>query len=190
MSASDEFRLECGACVVRSWRREDLPSLLRHGDNPKVAANMRDQFPHPYTEADGLRWLELATGELAGTNWAIEVGGEAVGGIGLRPQGDINDGTAEIGYWLGEPYWGRGIATAAVSAVTRHALATFGYRRLFAWAFAQNTPSRRVLEKCGYRLEGVMRQSAVKNGSVLDQAVYGIVGEDLVRGDQEQKSED
>lgn len=139
---------------------------------------MRDRFPNPYTEADGRAWLELATEtEVRETNWAIEVDGEAAGGIGLEPQGDINAGTAEIGYWLGEAVWGRGIATAAVAALTRHALTALGYRRVFATAFVENAASRRVLEKCGYRLEGVMRRSAVKNGRVVDQALYGVVGE-------------
>lgn len=180
MPASEPFRLDHGVCVVRSWRADDLAALLRHADNPKVATKMRDRFPSPYTEADARAWLAMATEtEVGETNWAIEVGGEAVGGIGLVPQVDINAGTAEVGYWLGEAVWGRGIATAAVSAVTRHALAVLGYRRLFATAFVDNGASRRVLEKCGYRLEGVMRRSAVKNGRVIDQALYATVDEDL-----------
>ena len=179
MSSPEPFLLHCGPCVVRPWRHDDLPTLLRHADNPKVAANMRDLFPSPYTEADGRAWLDLATGPLSAENWAIEVDCEAAGGIGLRPQSDVNTGTAEVGYWLGEALWGRGIATAALSAVTRQALKELGYRRLFAWALAGNLASRRVLEKCGYRLEGLLRQAAIKNGIVTDQAVYGVVRADL-----------
>jgi len=173
------FPLDCGPCLLRPWRSDDLPALLRHADNPKVAADLRNRFPHPYTEADGRAWLELATGELSATNWAVEADGEAVGGVGLMPQCDVNAGTAEIGYWLGGAVWGRGIATAAVRAVTRHALLTLGYRRVFATTFAGNAASRRVLEKCGYRLEGVMRQAVVKNGRVMDQTLYAVVRNDL-----------
>lgn len=178
-SCGPVFRFDCGPCVVRPWRSTDLAALLRHADNPKVAANLRDRFPSPYTEADGRAWLDLAAGGLAATNWAIEVAGEAAGGIGLMPQDDVNEGTAEIGYWLGEAVWGRGVATAAVAAVTRRALTALGYRRLFATVFGRNGASQRVLEKCGYRREGVLRRAVVKHGVVLDQVVYGILPDDL-----------
>lgn len=179
MTASTDVSLDCGPCRLRAWRRDDVASLLRQADNPNVAANMRDRFPHPYTEADAAAWLEQATGEPAGTNWAIDVDGEAVGGIGLMPQQDFNRGTAEIGYWLGEAFWGRGIVTAAVIALTSHALRTLGYRRLFATTLIRNTASQRVLEKSGYVREGVFRRSAVKEGLVLDQVIYSFVESDL-----------
>ena len=179
MTIPAAFHLDCGPCLLRPWRHADLPALLRHADNPRVAANLRNRFPNPYTEADARAWLDLATGELATTNWSIDVDGEAVGGTGLMPQSDVNTGTAEIGYWLGEAVWGRGIATAATRAVTRYALLTLGYRRLFATTFAGNAASRRVLEKCGYRLEGVMRRAVIKNGCVMDQTLYAIIREDL-----------
>jgi RimJ/RimL family protein N-acetyltransferase len=172
------MHLACGPCVVRFWRQDDLPDLLRHADNPKVAATMRDRFPYPYTETDGRAWLDLATGPLSDTNWAIEVTGEAAGGIGLVPQDDINAGTAEVGYWLGETFWNRGIVTAALTAVTRHALTVLGYRRLFATVFAPNVASQRVLEKAGYRREGLLRRSAIKHGVVLDQMLYAVTDDD------------
>ena len=174
----DPFRLDCGACVVRPWRQDDLDSLLRHANDPRVAAFMRDRFPHPYSADDGRAWLDHATAAGA-TDWAIEVAGEAAGGIGLTPQSDINRGTAEIGYWLGEPFRGRGVASAALVAVTRHALTALGYRRIYATAFAGNAASRRVLAKAGYRLEGILRRSAVKAGVVHDQALYALVADDL-----------
>ncbi|HEX6986895.1 MAG TPA: GNAT family N-acetyltransferase [Planctomycetaceae bacterium] len=179
MPNAPDFRLDCGPCVIRPWRGDDLPALLRYADNPKVAANLRDRFPHPYTEADARAWLAFVAADAEGVHLVIEVAGGFAGTIGLEPQKDVNAGTAEIGYWLGEPFWGRGIATAAVRALTRHALTTLGYRRLFATALMTNAASRRVLEKAGYRLEGVLRRSAVKNGRVLDQALYAIVDEDL-----------
>jgi RimJ/RimL family protein N-acetyltransferase len=165
--------------VIRSWRRDDLAALLRHADNPKVAANLRDRFPSPYTEADAEAWFEVVSAETAALHLVIDVAGELVGTIGLEPQSDINAGTAEVGYWLGEAFWGRGFATAALTTLTRHALTALGYRRLYATAFSGNAASRRVLEKAGYRLEGVMRKSAIKRGRVHDQALYAILTEDL-----------
>jgi RimJ/RimL family protein N-acetyltransferase len=172
--------LDAGPCRLRPWRTEDLPALLRHADNPRVAANLRNLFPTPYTEADGRTWLTLATAtEVGDLNWAIDVAGEAVGGIGLTPQGDVNAGTAEVGYWLGEPFWCRGLATAALATLTRHALGPLRYRRLFATVFEGNAASRRVLEKAGYRLEGVLRRSAVKHDRVFDQYLYAVTDEDV-----------
>lgn len=173
------IRLDCGLCVLRPWRYDDLDSLVQHANNSKVAANLRNSFPHPYTEADGRAWLELATTDLSEWRWAIEIKRNAVGGIGLMPQEDINIGTAEIGYWLGETFWGRGITTAAVQVLTRHALTAFGYRRVYAWAFGRNAASQRVLEKAGYMREGLLRGSAIKHGEVLDQVLYACVDGDL-----------
>ena len=158
--------------VLRAWQPDDLQPLLRIANNPRVAANMRNAFPHPYTAADGYDWLDLALNDLAETAWAVAVGGELAGGIGLLPQTDINAGTAEIGYWLGEPFWGRGFATDAVRTLTSHALSELGYRRLFATVFASNVASCRVLEKSGYVREGVMRRSAIKNGVIFDQVLF------------------
>jgi RimJ/RimL family protein N-acetyltransferase len=170
MAVDDD--LNCGPCRLRRWRRGDLSSLLLYANNEQVAANMRDRFPHPYTREDGAVWIELATSHVRETNWAIVVDDQAVGGIGLMPQEDINAGTAEIGYWLGETYWGRGIATAAVTVLSDHALSSRGYRRLFATVFTCNAASCRVLEKAGYEREGLMRRSAIKRGVVHDQFLY------------------
>ena len=164
--------------LLRQWHQSDLPSLLRIADNPRVAANMRDVFPHPYTRDDGIEWLERATSQLAGLNWAIVVEGQVAGGIGLMPQSDINAGTAEIGYWLGEPFWGRGLATDAVRTLTEHAFSRLNLRRLFATVFAHNTASCRVLEKAGYKREALLRRAAVKRGVVTDQILYARVDTD------------
>lgn len=171
------IQLDCGVCIVRPWRDDDLGSLVRYADNPNVAMNLRDHFPNPYTVADGRIWLEHATAEGA-THWAIEVDNHAIGGIGLMPQDDPDSGTAEIGYWLGEPFWGRGIATAAVRTLSHHALTELNYQRLFAVVDATNVASRRVLEKAGYQLEGIARQAAYKNGQPIDQALYAATDED------------
>ncbi len=167
-------------CTLRSWRPEDAEAIVRHADNRRVWLNLRDRFPHPYTPADAHRWIRESASASPETQFAIAVGAEAVGGIGLELQTDVCLGTAEIGYWLGAAYWGRGIATEAVRSMTAHGFAALGLRRIFAGVFAWNPSSRRVLEKAGYSLEGRLRQAVIKDGHVLDAFLYAIVrhGED------------
>lgn len=171
-----ELRLR--SCTLRPWRAEDLDSLLRHAGGPNIARFMRDVFPSPYTRADGEAWLAIAVPEEPRHNFAIEVDGAAVGGIGLRFGEDVHRRSAEIGYWLGEEYWGRGIVTEAVGALTRHALATFDLVRVEAHVYAPNAGSARVLEKNGYVLEGRLRRAVVKRGEILDALLYAFVVED------------
>jgi ribosomal-protein-alanine N-acetyltransferase len=171
------MQLHCGLCVVRSWRATDLESLVRHANNRKIWAQLRDRFPHPYTLADGRAWLAHVEQARPETSFAIEVDAEAAGGIGLMLGTDVERASAEVGYWLGEAFWGRGIATAALRGLTAYAFETFGLCRIFALPFAGNVASRRVLEKSGFALEGTLRRSAIKDGRVTDQAQYALVRE-------------
>ena len=166
------MRLPLGVCEVRSWRPGDAASIVEHANNRKVWLNLRDRFPHPYTSRDARAFLKSVLAARPETNFAIDVDGAAVGGIAFHVQSDVERVGAELGYWLGEKFWGRGIATAAVRAVTEHALATPGLLRVFALPFAHNRASVRVLEKAGFTLEGVLRSSAIKDGHVLDQLLY------------------
>jgi N-carbamoylputrescine amidase len=159
-------------CRIREWRRDDRGSLVRHADNRNVWRNLRDVFPHPYTPVHADTWIALCESRAFNTVWAIEVDGEAAGGIGLVPGRDVNRRSAEIGFWLGEPCWGRGIMTEAVGAVTRMAFDLFGFDRIHADVFEWNAASIRVLEKNGYALEGRLRRAAIKDGRVGDQLVY------------------
>ena len=166
------MRLELDRCVVRHWHSRDLASLVRHADNARVAAQLRDRFPHPYTADAGRAFLTYVASQAPVTTWAIECDGMAAGAIGIEVQRDVERVSAEIGYWLGEPYWGRGIVTDALRAVTKESFLRFELLRLFALPFADNAASVRVLEKAGYVVEGHMRQSAIKNGVVRDQFLY------------------
>jgi RimJ/RimL family protein N-acetyltransferase len=166
------MRLPLGVCDVRSWRRDDGAAVVEHANNRNVWLNLRDRFPHPYTARDARKFLAAVVGARPETSFAIEADGAVVGGIAFRIQSDVERIAAELGYWIGERYWGRGIATAAVGAVTDHALQAHDLRRVFALPFAQNRASARVLEKCGFVLEGVLRSSAIKDGRVLDQLLY------------------
>jgi RimJ/RimL family protein N-acetyltransferase len=163
--------------VIRSWRPEDIPSLVRHANNRRVWRNLKDRFPHPYTTTDAEYWIRQATGTSPQTHFAIAIGGEAVGGIGLDLQGDVFRRSAEIGIWLGETYWGRGIATEAVRTLTEYAFTHFDLCRIFAGAFEWNPVSARVLEKAGYIFEGRLRKSVTKDGQTIDQMLYAILRE-------------
>jgi len=160
------------SCVLRAWRHDDLESLVRHANDPRVAATVRDLFPHPYTREEGRRWIEHASGAGRQFNLAIDVGGEAVGGIGMEPGLDVHAIRAEIGYWLGHAFWNAGIMTEAVGAFSRHMLEERGFLRLEAPVFETNPASARVLEKNGYLLESTQRRAALKSGRVLDVWMY------------------
>jgi ribosomal-protein-alanine N-acetyltransferase len=171
------MRLECGPCIVREWSPTDAASLVRHANNRNVWLNLSHVFPHPYTEADADAWLSFQTKLPEPTGWAIDVAGEAVGGVGITPRDGIFQKSAEFGYWLGEAFWGRGIMTAAARAVAPWALEHFRLVRLESWVFARNIASMRVLEKCGFVREGLLRRSAVKDGQILDRVAYALIDE-------------
>jgi ribosomal-protein-alanine N-acetyltransferase len=167
--------LKVAGAWVRLWRRGDEPSLARHADNRKLWINLRDRFPHPYTLRDAEGWIGLVLAQEPPTHFAIAVGDEAVGGIGFDLKQDVDRRTAEIGFWLGEPFWGKGITTAAVRAVTDYAFATFDLSRVFGHVFEWNAASMRVLEKCGYMREARLRRAVVKDGKTIDLFVYATI---------------
>lgn len=169
------IRLPLHRSVVRSWQKADATSLVAHANNRKIWLNLRDRFPHPYTVHDGRAFLRAVRETNPETVFAIEVDGAAAGGIGFMLQQDVDRMSAEIGYWLGEPFWGQGIVTEALVAVTAHAIAQHGLTRLFALPFAANTASCRVLEKAGYVLEARLRRSAIKDGTIVDQFQYAFI---------------
>ena len=161
---------------LRPWRLNDQESLARHANSRQIWRNLRDVFPHPYTLADARAWLEHVQGtELC---WAIEVDGTAVGGITLHPQDDVHRRSAEIGYWLGEAYWGRGIATEAVWAVTAYGFEHCDLIRIYASVFEWNVASMHVLEKAGYQCEGRRRKAVTKDGQTIDDLLYAIIRQD------------
>jgi len=169
------MRLALARCVVRSWEFADAASVPGHANNRRVWLNLRDRFPHPYTTSDSERFIRYVRSSAVETNFAIEVDGEAAGGIGFLPNQDVERISAEVGYWLGERHWGRGICTEALVAVTEYAIVQHSLTRLYALPFAHNLASCRVLEKAGYVLEGTLRRSAIKDGQICDQHLYAFV---------------
>jgi RimJ/RimL family protein N-acetyltransferase len=153
----------------------DAEALVRHANNINVARQLRDRFPHPYSRANAHAFLKAATSATGSDNLAIEVNGEAAGAIGHVAGVDVERYSAEIGYWLGEEHWGRGVATEALVLVTEHLFTTSNILRLFALPFADNVGSIRVLEKAGYVREAILRSSSVKYGKPRDQALYAKV---------------
>lgn len=171
------MELRLSNSVLRAWQPGDEQSLVRHANSRSVWRNLRDAFPHPYTLADAKHWIETANPATPITNFAIVVGGAAVGAIGLVLKEDVFRRSAEIGYWLGEEYWGRGIVTEAVRAVTDYAFATFDLCRVYAGVFEWNPASMRVLEKAGYEFECRMKKSVTKDGETIDELIYAMVRE-------------
>jgi len=167
--------LPLGEWSIRSYRADDVAALARAADNPRVAAGLRDLFPQPYSEDDGREWISSVLAARPETHFAIAAADEVIGTIGLTLQSDVHRRSAELGYWLGEPWWGRGIATLAVRAVTPWAFERFDLLRIFATVFSNNPASARVLEKAGYELEGTLRRAVVKDGRILDQRMYASV---------------
>lgn len=161
--------------VVRSWRSADAEPLAHHANNRKIWINLRDAFPHPYTIHDAREFIRAIRSRAPETTFAIAVGDEPVGSIGFVLHRDVERVSAEIGYWLAEPFWGRGITTEALTAVTKFAIEQHGLTRIYAVPFAWNGPSCRVLEKAGYVLEARLRNSAVKDGTLTDQMQYAFI---------------
>lgn len=157
---------------IRSWREDDAASLARHANNRNIWLNVRDHFPHPYTLADAETWIERERKTRPETQFALEVAGEAAGGIGVFLQQDVARRSAELGYWLGETHWGKGIMTDAVRRFTAQAFETYDLLRIYAQVFEWNPGSCRVLERAGFVLEGRLRRAVVKDGRVLDQFLY------------------
>jgi len=161
--------------TLRPWRNGDAASLVKYANNPNVARQLRDRFPHPYTLADARQFIQSSAHARPTMAFAITVGGEAVGGAGFAPGADVERYSAEVGYWLGEPLWGRGITSEAVRLLSDYAFRTCNMLRLFALPFADNAQSIRVLEKAGYAREAILRASSVKHGVARDQALYALI---------------
>lgn len=166
-------RIEGDGYVLREMSYSDCESLARNADNDKIWNNLMDHFPRPYTRQDAFDYISMVKA-MPGLpmRLAIEVGGNAVGSIGFSSEGDVERITAEIGYWIGEEYWGHGIMSKVVTDITRYAFENFHYEKLYALVFSTNPGSMHVLEKAGYQLEAVLHKAVVKNGKLIDFYYY------------------
>ena len=167
------------AVRLRAWTLADAPALAKLINNKKVQDNLRDGLPFPYGEEDAKVFLSamLASDPDQNLAFAIEADGKLIGSISATRCANIHFRTAELGYYLGEPYWGRGFATEAVRQICDYIYRNTDIIRIFAEPFAYNTASCRVLEKAGFQLEGLLRSNAVKNGRILDMKMYARIRE-------------
>ncbi|MCE1189223.1 MAG: GNAT family N-acetyltransferase [Ignavibacteria bacterium] len=165
--------------TLRALCCKDNVELSRLANNKKISRNMRDVFPYPYSLTDADWFINRCQGQNPQLDFAIEYMGKLAGVIGLMPQTDIYRFSAEAGYWLGEEYWGKGIATAAMKTLVTYAFSQLGYARLFAGVFDYNIASQKVLEKSGFTLMAVYRQAVVKNNTVYSEHHYEIYNENF-----------
>ena len=162
--------------LLREWRLSDTKSLAENANSINIWNNVRDYFPYPYTEKDAEEFIRMAMEKPNPcTEFAIEIEGQAVGGIGIVPQTDVHKISAEIGYWLGEKYWNRGIMTNVVRQIVEYTFEKFAVTKIFAPIFEFNIASMRVLEKAGFEREAVLKKSAIKNGKTIDLYYYGLI---------------
>lgn len=167
--------------ALRAWEIEDAKSLAQAANNPNVAKNLRNAFPNPYTLESAIWYINdsIANAEKKQINYAIVVDGQAAGGIGIFVKDDIYERSAELGYWLSEDYWRKGIVSRAVQMICREAFERFDIVRIFAEPFADNAASRGVLEKAGFTYEGTMRSGVYKNGEIHSYCMYSVLREEF-----------
>lgn len=166
------IRLTLDDLILRPWTSEDEASLVQHANNRNIWLNVRDRFPHPYTDNDAKLWIKIANRDTTMLNLAMEVDQQAVGGLGVIFKDDVYHRTAEIGYWLGEAYWNQGLTSRAVAALSDYVLEHYDIIRLYAGIFEHNIASARVLEKAGYEFEARLRNSVTKDGQTMDELIY------------------
>jgi len=170
-----------GDYCIRSYELSDLDALVKYANNIKVSQLLRDQFPFPYTRTDAETWLMEACNQYIETNFAIANKQELIGAIGINPQEDVNRFSAEIGYWLGEPFWVKGIATDAVRVFTKYVFDNFDLNRIFANVFEGNIASEKVVMKAEYQKEAILKKAVYKNGKFLDQYIYAILKDEFIK---------
>ena len=163
--------------TLRDWNISDTESVAKYANNPKIAANLRNGFPNPYTMADAKSYIKgcIFEDKTKRRSFAIDVDGEAVGSIGVFLEDDVYCKTAEVGYWLGEPFWGKGIVTEAVRRICKYAFENYDIVRIYAEPYAYNTASRTVLENAGFELESILKQNVFKNGVIHDSCMYALL---------------
>jgi RimJ/RimL family protein N-acetyltransferase len=158
--------------VIRSWRKEDAAPLTSIANNKNIWMNVRDRFPHPYTLNDALQWISYNGDQKPAQNFAIVYKGDIAGSIGVLVKDDVYRKSIEVGYFIGEPFWGKGIATKAVELILEYIHQQFDVVRIYAEVFEHNKASMRVLEKAGFELESIRKKAVVKNNVIMDDHVW------------------
>lgn len=162
---------------IRKWRISDAADLALAVSNKKVQDNLRDGLPYPYTEQDGAEYIQamLSADENNTFAFAVTADDKAIGSISVFRQENIHRRTAELGYYIAEEFWGKGIMTEAIKQICDHVFQNSDIIRIFAEPFAENKASCRVLEKAGFQLEGILKSAAIKNGKIIDMKMYSLI---------------
>ena len=166
------FKLTDGVVAIRRFKSSDKYRMAELANNRKIADNVRDAFPHPYAVADAERFIRMCLRQKPVQVFAIEFGGEYVGNIALQRQVDVYRKTAELGYFIGEPYWNKGITTRAVNLICDYGFRELDIVKIFSGIFEYNIPSQRVLERCGFVREAILKDDVFKNGKIWDEYRY------------------
>ena len=159
---------------LRPWKDSDLENLVKYANNVKIAQNLTNHFPHPFTTESGKKFVARANHVSPINLLAITTNDEAIGAIGIHQQDDIFCKNSELGYWLAEPFWGKGLCTKAVKEMVIYGFKTFDINRIFARPFKANIGSQKVLEKAGFKLEATFEKTIFKDGTFHDELVYAI----------------
>jgi len=165
--------------MLKKWESTNLELLVKYANNQNISNYMTDAFPFPYTNEDGIKYIERAMTDNPTKLFAIQHENETVGSIGIFPESDIYRKNAAIAYWVAEPFWGKGIGSRAIQLMVEYAFKTFDISRIYAKPFSNNIASHCVLEKAGFKLEAILRQTVIKKGEFLDEHVYGIRKEEF-----------
>jgi len=167
--------------TLRPFQITDATSIAHHANNVKIYNQVRDHFPHPYTLEDAKNWIgNVSQKDNENLQLAIEVNGQAVGGIGLLKKEANYRHSRELGYWVGEEYWGKGIITEAVNGIIKYGFSTLGLQRIFARCYEHNKASQHVLKKCGFQLEGILRKGVIKNEKIIDEYCFSLLAEEFL----------
>jgi len=158
--------------TLRPFKDTDLTSLVKYANNYNIAKFLTNQFPHPYTDEDGRKFISSVSNNNPANVFAVVVNEEAAGAIGIFPQSDIHEKNAEMGYWLAEPFWGKGIITRAIEQIVEYGFKTFDISMIFSRPFSSNPASQRVLEKAGFVCEAQLKNAIYKKGSYFDELIY------------------
>jgi len=158
--------------TLRKWKKSDVDALAKIANNKNIADNLRDMFPYPYKKKDAKNWIENVKKQEVANSYCIEVDGQVAGSIGFFQKEDVYRKNIEIGYFIGEEFWGRGVGTEAIRQALGYIENNFDAVRIYAEVFEHNIASMKVLEKNGFHLEGIREKAVIKNGVIMDDHIW------------------
>ena len=167
--------------IIRNFIDDDVDSLYKYANNINVSQYLRESFPYPYSKQNALEWIYFIKQDSDKLALAIADEHELIGGIGAIPNNDVHRFTAEIGFWLGEPFWNKGIMTKAIRVFCNYLFDAYNYNKLSANVFEGNEASKKVLQNTGFILEGILIKNIFKKNKFMDQYIYGLLKEEFRR---------